>query len=61
MSSSAAIHIVSPDEFDAGTAQTPGSERRAAVGRACDGRRFHSCPAFVPHMEINPSTLEAFR
>jgi uncharacterized RmlC-like cupin family protein len=27
----AAIHIVSPAEFDAGTAQTPGSERRAAI------------------------------
>jgi hypothetical protein len=27
----AAIRIVSPEEFDAGTAQTPGSERPAAV------------------------------
>lgn len=27
----AAIHIVSPDKFDRGTTQTPGSERRAAV------------------------------
>src|ERR1700716_4177454 len=34
MSSSAAIHIVSPAEFDPGTAQTPGSERRAAIGSA---------------------------
>jgi hypothetical protein len=31
MGSSAAIHIVSPAEFDSGTAQTPGSERLAAV------------------------------
>src|SRR5712671_4678814 len=31
MSTSAAIHIVSPAEFDQGTAQTPGSERRAAI------------------------------
>src|ERR1700687_421064 len=31
MSSSVAIHIVSPGEFDRGTAQTPGSERRAAI------------------------------
>jgi uncharacterized RmlC-like cupin family protein len=34
MSSSPAIHVVGPDEFDAGTAQTPGSERRAAIGPA---------------------------
>jgi uncharacterized RmlC-like cupin family protein len=27
----AAIHIVSPDRFDRGTTQTPGSERRAAI------------------------------
>jgi hypothetical protein len=31
MSLPAAIHIVSPAEFDCGTAQTPGSERRAAI------------------------------
>src|ERR1700694_1664462 len=31
MNSPAAIHIVSPAEFDSGTAQTPGSERRAAI------------------------------
>jgi uncharacterized RmlC-like cupin family protein len=31
MSSSAAIHIVSPAGFDRTTAQTPGSERRAAI------------------------------
>src|SRR6185295_5493530 len=31
MSSSAAIHIVGPTEFDRGTAQTPGSERLAAI------------------------------
>src|ERR1700733_6871576 len=34
MSSSAAIHIVSPADFDQGTAQTPGSERRAAIAPA---------------------------
>jgi uncharacterized RmlC-like cupin family protein len=27
----ASIHIVRPNEFDPGTAQTPGSERRAAI------------------------------
>jgi uncharacterized RmlC-like cupin family protein len=31
MSALAAIHIVSPAEFDPGTAQTPGSERLAAI------------------------------
>jgi uncharacterized RmlC-like cupin family protein len=31
MSTSAAIHIVSPAQFDQGTAQTPGCERRAAI------------------------------
>ena len=25
------IHVVSPEQFDLGTAQTPGSERRAAI------------------------------
>jgi uncharacterized RmlC-like cupin family protein len=34
MSSSAAIHIVSPAEFDRATAPTPGSERRAAIAPA---------------------------
>src|SRR5256885_17201028 len=34
MSSSTEIHIVSPAEFDPGTAQTPGSERRAAIAPA---------------------------
>ena len=34
MSSPAAIHIVSPAEFDPGTTQTPGSERRAAIAPA---------------------------
>src|ERR1700712_3934405 len=34
MSSSTAIHIVSPTEFDRGTAQTPGSERQAAIAPA---------------------------
>jgi uncharacterized RmlC-like cupin family protein len=34
MSSPAAIRIVSPDQFDRGTEQTPGSERRAAIAPA---------------------------
>jgi uncharacterized RmlC-like cupin family protein len=34
MSSSAVIHIVSPAQFDRATAQTPGSERRAAIAPA---------------------------
>jgi hypothetical protein len=34
MSSSAAIHIVSPTEFDRATAQTPAFERRAAIAPA---------------------------
>jgi uncharacterized RmlC-like cupin family protein len=113
MNSSAAIHIVSPAEFDRGTAQTPGSERRAAIAPAlgiasaiwgglfevapgartgvhhhgeqetiayvlsgiCEirwGERgesvararagdFIHVPAFLPHMEINPSKQEPFR
>ena len=113
MNSSAVIHIVSPDEFDRGTAQTPGSERRAAIARGlgipsaiwgglfevqpgsrtgvhhhgeqetiayvlsgtCEirwGARgesvaraqagdFIHVPAFLPHMEINPSKQESFR
>ena len=112
MASPAAIHIVSPDKFDRGTAQTPGSERRAAiastlgiasaiwgglfevapgartgihhhgeqetiayvlsgicevrwgdrgesVARAKAGDFIH-VPAFLPHMEINPSHREPF-
>src|SRR5882757_446796 len=107
MSSSAAIHIVSPAEFDLGTAQTSGSDRRAAIAPAlgiasaiwgglfevepeartgihhhgeqetiayvrsgiCQIRwgakggslarakagDFIHLPAFLPHMEINPS------
>ena len=107
------IRIVSPAGFDAGTAQTPGSVRLAAVApqlgirsalwgglfevkpgahtgihhhgeqqtvayvlsgicevrwgesgecvaRAQAGDFIH-VPAFLPHMEINPSTLEPFR
>ncbi len=125
MNSPAAIHIVSPDEFDRGTAQTPGSERRAAIAPAlgiasaiwgglfevepgsrtgihhhgqqetiayvlsgiceirwgakgdgiCEIRwgakgesvarakagDFIHVPAFLPHMEINPSKREPFR
>lgn len=34
MNSPAAIHIVSPSEFDLGTAQTPGSERLEAIAPA---------------------------
>jgi uncharacterized RmlC-like cupin family protein len=113
MNSPAAIHIVSPAEFDPGTAQTPGSERREAIAPAlgiasaiwgglfevepgartgihhhgeqetiayvlsgiCEirwGARgefaahakaddFIHVPAFLLHMEINPSKLEPFR
>jgi uncharacterized RmlC-like cupin family protein len=113
MSSFAKIHIVSPAEFDQSTAQTPGSERRAAIApeigissaiwgglfevlpgsrtgihhhgeqetiayvlsglceirwgkngesiaRASAGDFIH-VPAFLPHMEINPSNEEPFR
>jgi uncharacterized RmlC-like cupin family protein len=113
MNSSDAIHIVSPNEFDPGTAQTSGSERRAAIGpslgiassiwgglfevepaartgihhhgeqetiayvlsgiceirwgmkgesvaRAKAGDFIH-VPAFLLHMEINPSRHEPFR
>ena len=111
--STAAIHIVSPARFDSTTAQTSGSERRAAIAPAlgiasaiwgglfgvdpgsrtgihhhgeqetiayvltgvCEvrwGERgefsaqakagdFIHVPAFLPHMEINPSKLEPFR
>jgi uncharacterized RmlC-like cupin family protein len=107
------IRVVRPDQFDLGTAQTPGSERRAAIapelgvasalwggtfevepgartgvhhhGRqetiafvlsgACEIRwgaggefvaqampgDFIHVPAYLPHMEINPSKLTAFR
>jgi uncharacterized RmlC-like cupin family protein len=113
MSYSAAIHIVSPADFDQGTAQTPGSERCAAIAPELDitsaiwgglfevepGSRtgihhhgkqetiayvlsgvceirwgetgesvarakvgdFIHVPAFLPHMEINPSDQEPFR
>jgi uncharacterized RmlC-like cupin family protein len=113
MSTSNSIRIVRPDQFDLGTAQTPGSQRRAAIaaevgvnsslwggifevepgartgvhhhgsqetvafvlsGRcevrwgekgefaalACAGDFIH-VPAFLPHMEINPSKVHAFR
>src|SRR6202162_346863 len=113
MSTSATIHIISPAQFDFGTAQTPGSERRAAIAPAlgiasaiwgglfevapgsrtgihhhgeqdtiayvlsgtCEIRwgikgesaarakagDFIHVPAFLLHMEINPSKLEPFR
>jgi uncharacterized RmlC-like cupin family protein len=113
MNSPAAIHIVSPYEFDRETTQTPGSERRAAIAPAlgitsaiwggtfevepgsrtgihhhgqqetiayvlsgiCEirwGTRGESAarakagdfihvPAFLPHMEINPSKQKPFR
>ena len=113
MSLSSSIRIVSPAEFDQQTAQTPGSERRAAIAPAlgvasaiwgglfavapgsrtgihhhgeqetiayvlsgiCDirwGERgesiaratagdFIHVPAFLPHMEINPSRKVSFR
>ena len=113
MSTSAAIHIVSPAQFDQGTAQTPGCERRAAIAPELDiasaiwgglfevgpglrtgvhhhGKQetiayvlsgvceirwgekgesvaharagdFIHVPAFLLHMEINPSKQEPFR
>lgn len=113
MNTPAAIRVVGPAAFDCGTAQTPGSERRAAITPAlginsaiwgglfevgpgsrtgihhhgeqetvayvvsgtCEVRwgatgefvarakagDFIHVPAFLPHMEINPSKLEPFR
>ncbi|HEX9468422.1 MAG TPA: cupin domain-containing protein [Bradyrhizobium sp.] len=113
MTAPAAIHIATPAEFDSGTAQTPGSERRAAIAPAlgvastiwgglfevnpgsrtgihhhgeqetiayvlsgiCEIRwgakgeyaarakagDFIHVPAFLPHMEINPSKDQPFR
>src|SRR5246500_3142197 len=107
------IHVVRPDRFDLGTAQTPGSERRAAIAPelgvhsvlwggtfevepgsrtgvhhhgnqetiafvlsgTCEIRwgnkgeftaqagpgDFIHVPAYLPHMEINPSKEHAFR
>jgi uncharacterized RmlC-like cupin family protein len=113
MSIISAIQIIRPDQFDLGTAQTPGSERRAAIApelginssiwggifevepdsrtgvhhhgpqetiafvlrgtceiRWGDNGEFVGCakpgdfihvPAYLPHMEINPSKSQAFR
>jgi uncharacterized RmlC-like cupin family protein len=113
MNSSPAIRIIHPAEFDAGTAQTPGSQRLAAVSPElgvastlwggvfevepgartgihhhgeqqtvayvlsgscqvrwgakgeCSGQAkagdFLHVPAFLVHMEINPSQQEPFR
>jgi uncharacterized RmlC-like cupin family protein len=113
MSEANQIRIIRPDQFDLGTAQTPGSERRAAIAPelgvtsalwggifevepgsrtgvhhhghqetiafvlhgACEVRwgargeftarakpgDFIHVPAFLPHMEINPSKVHAFR
>lgn len=113
MSKSNPIRIVRPDQFDSGTAQTPRSQRAAAIApevgvtsalwgglfevepgaqtgvhhhgsqetiayvlsgtcevrwgekgeftaRAQAGDFIH-VPAFLPHMEINPSKVHAFR
>jgi uncharacterized RmlC-like cupin family protein len=113
MGESKEIRIVRADQFDIGTAQTPGSERRAAiapelgissgiwggifevepgartgvhhhgpqetiafvlrgdceirwgdkgefVAQARPGDFIH-VPAYLPHMEINPSKVHAFR
>jgi uncharacterized RmlC-like cupin family protein len=106
------IHVMRPDQFDLGTAQTPGSERRAAIAPelgvhsalwggtfevepgartgvhhhgnqqtiayvlsgTCEIRwgskgefvaqagpgDFIHVPAYLPHMEINPSKDQAF-
>jgi uncharacterized RmlC-like cupin family protein len=108
-----AIRIIRPEQFDFGTAQTPGSERRAAIAPelgitsalwggifevepgsrtgihhhgkqetiafvhsgVCEIRwgakgefaaqarsgDFIHVPAYLPHMEINPSRAHAFR
>ena len=113
MSEKKAIRVVNPEQFDVGTAQTAGSERRAAIAPelfvksalwggifevqpgartgvhhhgsqetiayvlegACEIRwgesgefRAHASagdfihvPAYLPHMEINPSKFEPFR
>ena len=113
MAEKTAIRIVNPEQFDLGTAQTPGSERRAAIAPellvnsalwggifevepgvrtgvhhhgsqetiayvlegACEVRwgekgefRAHASagdfihvPAYLPHMEINPSRNRPFR
>lgn len=113
MSETSAIRVVRPIQFDQGTAQTPGSERRAAISLeqginsaiwgglfevepgAQTGLHHHGhqetiafvlfgiceirwgpggqfmaqaqagdfihVPAFLPHMEINPSKLHPFR
>src|ERR1700747_3578541 len=113
MSETAPLRVIRPDQFDLGTAQTPGSERRAAIAPAIGiasaiwggvfevepgsrtgihhhgeqdtiayvlsgmsevrwGERgefsarakagdFIHVPAFLPHMEINPSQLVSFR
>lgn len=107
------IRVVRPDQFDLGTAQTPGSERRAAIAPelgissaiwggifevepgARTGVHHHGCqetiafvlrgaceirwgergefvaqatpgdfihvPAYLLHMEVNPSKVHAFR
>jgi uncharacterized RmlC-like cupin family protein len=113
MNKPSAIRIIRPAEFDKGTAQTPGSERQAAVAPqlgiestlwgglfevkqgartgihhhgeqqtiayvlsgVCEVRwgangefaatavtgDFIHVPAFLPHMEINPSDSQPFR
>jgi uncharacterized RmlC-like cupin family protein len=113
MTEKTAIRIVNPEQFDLATAQTPGSERRAAIAPelfvnsalwggifevepgartgvhhhgsqetiayvlegACEVRwgekgefRAHASagdfihvPAYLPHMEINPSRNRPFR
>ena len=113
MKETSTIRIISPEQFDLGTAQTPGSERRAAVAPelgvtstlwggmfevapdsrtgvhhhgiqetiafvlfgACEIRwgtkgefsahagpgDFIHVPAYLPHMEINPSKTRSFR
>jgi uncharacterized RmlC-like cupin family protein len=113
MSARPRVNVVSADRFDLGTAQTPGSQRRAAIAPSlgiataiwgglfevepgartgihhhgeqdtiafvlsgvCDIRwgdrgefsaranagDFIHVPAFLPHMEINPSDVLPFR
>jgi uncharacterized RmlC-like cupin family protein len=113
MSGISTIRVVRPDQFDLGTAQTPGSARRAAIAPelgvdsalwggtfevepgartgvhhhgsqqtiayvlsgTCEVRwgdngefaalakpgDFIHVPAYLPHMEINPSKVRTFR
>jgi uncharacterized RmlC-like cupin family protein len=69
------VTIVGPERFDTGTAQTPGSQRQAALAPALGVETglwggifivdpagdFIHVPKFVPHMEANASPDKPFR